>query len=140
MKHLFAIVTVLMIFSACNPARRFQKFVEHNPEVIRTRDTILIDTAYLNAARIDFDIIPRRNQIIDTVIERDGLRLKILKTNQIFSINTYKLADTLISKRNFKYKNVVFEKADRWNNLINKIPWLVGALFMIMMLINKFIK
>jgi len=134
MKPILSILMIILLATACSPARRLNRLLALHPE-LKTPETLLIrDT--IPIPEIKADTILHFDSIHDTVIIRkDRLEIKVhRRTDSIFIQGKCK-GDTIYIDRKIPVEKIKILHADKTDNLIAKIPWLITGLIVIFLFI-----
>lgn len=91
------IVCCLFLFTLCTPQQRLKRLLKKHPELIKTQDTIIIDTIITRSFYYDSTL--KANFFKDTiVIVKNNLTTKVFynyKTDSLYLLNDLK-PDTII--------------------------------------------
>ena len=125
---------LLIVASSCSPTHRLNRLLALHPE-LKIPDTILINDT-LTTPQYEADTVIHIDSIHDTVIvQKDKLEIKLKRIHDTLYIQGKCKADTVIVQRTIPVEKIKIVRADKLDNLIQKIPWIVtGLIFTILLL------
>jgi hypothetical protein len=137
MKKNKIIVVILAFFLfSCSPANRLKRLLNKHPELIHTKDTIIIDT--IITASIHYDSLIKANHFKDTiVIIKNNLTTKFFYNNNTDSLYIYNnlKADTIYKTITIPGKTIEVN-----TNKTNKGLFYLFVIFLILLIIYGIIK
>lgn len=134
MKSLLSILALILLTTSCSPTHRLNRLLALHPE-LKIPDTILIKDT-LTTPQYQTDTVIHIDSIHDTVIvQKDRLEIKLNRIHDTLYIQGKCKADTVIVQHTVPVEKIKVVKADKLDNLIQKIPWIVaGLIFTILLL------
>jgi len=134
MKTFLTILIFLIVASGCSPTHRLNRLLALHPE-LKIPDTILfIDT--LTTPQYEADTMIYIDNIHDTIIlQKDRLEIKLNRIHDTLYIQGKCKADTVIVQQAIPVEKIKIVKADKLDQLISKIPWLISGLICILILV-----
>lgn len=114
-------VVVALIFLSCTPQKKLNRLLKKHPELI-SKDTLKVkDTVFID--HIHTDTILSWHNLYDTVtIEKERLRMKIVRVNDSIYLSGECLSDTIYTE-----KIVMVDKINYTPPLKNRNIWLIFA-------------
>lgn len=133
MKSLITILTLILLVTSCSPSHRLNRLLVLHPE-LKIPDTILINDT-VTTPQFEADTIIYIDSIHDTIIlQQDRLEIKLNRVHDTLYIQGKCKADTVIIYRTIPVEKIKIVKADKLDNLIQKIPWIVAGLIFTILL------
>jgi hypothetical protein len=132
--------SILILFTACSPAKRLNRLLRENPELVKS-DTIRInDTIALPGIKADTVVLFSQLKDIDTIrIEKEKLKIQLIRKYDTLYLTGEKQPDTVFYTREIEVPKIqiVEEK--------NKISWFLiglasGAIGILIISLAFFIK
>jgi len=124
---------LLLLLSSCSPQHRLTRLIALHPE-LKVPDTIVIrDSLIVPQVRVDtmLDI----KTILDTVIiQKDRLQIKLSRIHDTLFVSGKCKGDTVYITRKIPVEKIKIVKADKIDNLISKLPWIVIGLICLILL------
>ena len=129
------LLLILCLTTGCSPTYRLNRLLALHPE-LKIPDTLIIrDSLIVPQVRVDtmFDI----KTILDTVIiQKDRLQIKLSRIHDTLFVTGKCKGDTVYITRKIPVEKIKIVKADKIDNLISKLPWIViGLIFLILLFI-----
>lgn len=109
------LIAIVLCFSSCSAEWHIKRAIKKNPNILKS-DTILVnDTVLVPEVRHDTTIISKP---IDTIlIEKDRLKIKILRHYDTLQVTGGCDADTIIHEIKIPYEKIIFAPKkwyERW--------------------------
>ena len=124
---------ILILLTGCSPQHRLTRLIALHPE-LKVPDTIVIrDSLIVPQVRVDtmLDI----KTILDTVIiQKDRLQIKLSRIHDTLFLTGKCQGDTVYITRKIPVEKIKIVKADKIDNLISKLPWIVIGLISLILL------
>jgi len=134
MKTILPILMLLIVASSCSPTHRLNRLLALHPE-LKIPDTILINDT-LTTPQYEADTVIHIDSIHDTVIvQKDKLEIKLKRIHDTLYIQGKCKADTVIVQRTIPVEKIKIVRADKLDNLIKAIPWLVSGFIVFLTLL-----
>lgn len=95
MKRILYLLMVIMVGS-CSPQQRLDNIVKRHPELVKTTETIKIDTVIRQSVRVDtvMDLLSWRDTVTRTVTH-DNYILKLKRIHDTILVTAYSPPDTI---------------------------------------------
>ena len=128
------ILLLILLLSSCSPQRRLNRLLALHPE-LKTPDTLVLrDT--IPIPQIQADTILRISTLHDTItLHKDHLQVKIHRLRDTIYIQSKTLPDTIYKTHHIPIQVIRYVQPDTLDNFINKIPWLIVGLTLIVTLL-----
>ena len=127
MKSLLTFLMFLIVASSCSPTHRLNRLLALHPE-LKVQDTIFINDT-LTTPQYEADTMIHIDSIHDTIImQKDRLEIKLQRIHDTLYIQGKCKADTVIVQRTIPVEKIKVVKADKLDQMISKIPWLISGL------------
>ena len=127
------LLLILCLTTGCSPTYRLNRLLALHPE-LKIPDTLIIrDSLIVPQVRVDtmFDI----KTILDTVIiQKDRLQIKLSRIHDTLFVTGKCKGDTVYITRKIPVEKIKIVKADKIDNLISKLPWIVIGLICLILL------
>ncbi|MDD4554895.1 MAG: hypothetical protein PHP04_11880 [Bacteroidales bacterium] len=134
---------VLSIQTGCSPVARLNHLLTHHPE-LKIPDTLVISDT-IAIPQVETDTLIHLDSIQDTIIlQKERLEIKISRIHDTLYIRSKSKPDTIIVNNRIPVERIKLVSQDKLDNLISKIPWLIGGLIglvvLIIVIVLKFFK
>jgi hypothetical protein len=116
------VIILLLLAVSCTPQKKLHKLLKKHPELVskdtlKVKDTVFIDHIYT-------DTVLSWHNLYDTVtIEKERLKMKIVRVNDSIYLSGECLADTIYTE-----KIVLVDKINYTPPLKNRNIWLIFAI------------
>ena len=131
-KILFILFLCLIV--SCSPSYRLNRLVALHPE-LKVPDTLFIRDSLI-VPQIQVDTMLDINTIRDTVIiQKDRLQVKLSRIHDTLFLTGRCKGDTVYITRKIPVEKIKIVKADKIDNLISKLPWIVIGVICLMLLL-----
>ena len=127
------LLLILCFITGCSPSYRLNRLLALHPE-LKTPDTLFIrDSLILPQVQVDtmFDFKTIRDTV---VIEKDRLQIKLSRIHDTLFLTGQCKGDTVYITRKIPVEKIKIVKADKIDNLISKLPWIVIGLICLLLL------
>ena len=118
------LLLILCLITGCSPTYRLNRLLALHPE-LKVPDTLFIrDSLILPQVQVDtmFDFKTIRDTV---VIEKDRLQIKLSRIHDTLFLTGQCKGDTVYITRKIPVEKIKIVKADKIDNLISKLPWIV---------------
>jgi hypothetical protein len=121
------VIILLLLAVSCTPQKKLQRLLDKHPELTK-KDTLTIrDT--ITTETISHDTLLNWTNLYDTTyIEKDRLRIKVVRVNDSIYIKGECIGDTIYYEKIVPVDKIIYKKSEKSLNL-----WLifVGVLLVI---------
>ncbi len=127
------LLLILCLITGCSPTYRLNRLLALHPE-LKVPDTLFIrDSLILPQVQVDtmFDFKTIRDTV---VIEKDRLQIKLSRIHDTLFLTGQCKGDTVYITRKIPVEKIKIVKADKIDNLISKLPWIVIGLICLILL------
>jgi hypothetical protein len=115
------VIALCIICTSCTPQKKLQRLLDKHPELTKKdtltiRDTILVD-------HVSHDTVLSWTNLYDTTyIEKDRLRIKVVRVNDSIYIKGECIGDTIYYEKIVPVDKIIYTKSEKSLNL-----WLIFA-------------
>jgi hypothetical protein len=121
------VIALCIICTSCTPQKKLQRLLDKHPELTK-KDTIKISDTIITS-KISHDTLLNWATLYDTTyIEKERLRIKLIRVNDSIYIKGECLGDTIYYEKIVPVDKIIYKKSEKSLNL-----WLifVGVLLVI---------
>ena len=138
MKWLGKLILVLLLTS-CSAQWHLKRAVQKDPMILK-KDTLVVQDTFVVPPVVLKDTVTLRQH--DTiVIEKDRLRVKIVKVNDTLIIDAKCASDTIVRTIEVPYDKVVYvEKESIWDKIKNLAIYMALAFLVFKIIMKQFEK
>jgi len=126
MKPFATILIFLIAATGCSPTQRLNRPLALHPE-LKVSDTIIINEI-LVTPQVEADTIIHLDSIRDTVVlQKDRMEITLKRIHDTLYIRGKCKSDTVIVHRAIPVEKIKIVRQDKWDNLISRLPWIIGG-------------
>jgi len=126
MKPFATILIFLIAATGCSPTQRLNRLLALHPE-LKVSDTIIINEI-LVTPQVEADTIIHLDSIRDTVVlQKDRMEITLKRIHDTLYIRGKCKSDTVIVHRAIPVEKIKIVRQDKWDNLISRLPWIIGG-------------
>jgi len=126
MKPFATILIFLIAATGCSPTQRLNRLLALHPE-LKVSDTIIINEI-LVTPQVEADTIIHLDSIRDTVVlQKDRMEITLKRIHDTLYIRGKCKSDTVIIHRAIPVEKIKIVRQDKWDNLISRLPWIIGG-------------
>lgn len=136
MKRLLIVLSLFLCF-ACTPQQRLNRLLKKHPELVIQQTIVKIDTIVFPS--YNFDTILKITTKTDTFyIDKDRLKIQIIKKDSNIFINSFLPADTIFKTDTIHKTEIKLIKEDHFLQWLKWIFSSLSVIAVIIFLLRKF--
>jgi hypothetical protein len=111
------VLIILLLFASCSPQKRLNRLLDKHPQ-LTAKDTVMINDTIITE-HISHDTLLNWATLYDTAyIEKERLRIKIVRHNDSIYIKGECLSDTIYRQHKVYVDKIIYKKnkKDGWIN------------------------
>ena len=116
MKYLF----LLFALSSCSANYHLRKAIAKDPSILTAQSVTLVDTVIIPSVRFDSVYVTSPSDTI--TIEKERLRIKIIRQSDTLIVSGECQTDTVIRIKEVKVPQIVYKEKE--NKVVSLIAWL----------------
>ena len=116
MKYLF----LLFAFSSCSANYHLRKAIAKDPSILTAQSVTLVDTVIIPSVRFDSVYVTSPSDTI--TIEKERLRIKIIRQSDTLIVSGQCQTDTVIRIKEVKVPQIIYKEKE--NKVVSLIAWL----------------
>ena len=132
-------LTLISLLTSCSAQWHLKKAVQKDPMILKKDTLVVMDTLVVPPVVLKDTVTLRQHDTI--VIEKDRLRVKIVKVNDTLIIDAKCASDTIVRTIEVPYDKIVYvEKESIWDKIKNLAIYMALAFLVFKIIMKQFEK